>query len=89
MDAPPNDATNARPRYRPTYHRASSQRSAALAKDILRRLKSIEDPDLEAPREREPDMSPDLERLPPHAPGLWRYKEQLLRERHWPAVSAI
>ena len=46
----------ARPeRYRPTYHRASSQRSAALARDILTRLKSIEDPDLEATNEREPE----------------------------------
>jgi hypothetical protein len=53
---PPNDADAARPeRYRPTYHRASSQRSAALARDILTRLKSIEDPDLEATNEREPE----------------------------------
>ena len=53
---PPNDADAAHPeRYRPTYHRASSQRSAALARDILTRLKSIEDPDLEATNEREPE----------------------------------
>ena len=51
-----DDADAARPeRYRPTYHRASSQRSAALARDILTRLKSIEDPDLEATNEREPE----------------------------------
>ena len=51
-----DDADAARPeRYRPTYRRASSQRSAALARDILTRLKSIEDPDLEATNEREPE----------------------------------
>ena len=56
MEPPDIEAdTRPPPRSRPTYHRASSQRSAALARDILRRLKSIEDPDLEAPREREPD----------------------------------
>ena len=50
------ETDDARPeRYRPTYHRASSQRSAALARDILTRLKSIEDPDLEATNEREPE----------------------------------
>ena len=49
------DDADAAPRYRPTYHRASSQRSAALARDILTRLKSIEDPDLEATNEREPE----------------------------------
>jgi len=56
MEPPDIEAdTRPPPRSRPTYHRASSQRSAALARDILRRLKSIEDPDLEAPREREPE----------------------------------
>ena len=47
-DAPRRRERDNAERYRPTYHRASSQRSAALARDILTRLKSIEDPDLEA-----------------------------------------
>ncbi len=54
-DAPRRRERDNAERYRPTYHRASSQRSAALARDILTRLKSIEDPDLEATNEREPE----------------------------------